>query len=176
MTEPTYEELVTELNTLRPQYNDLQGALKQARARVKELEAAVTDDSAAVKKLQAELMDIKLNNPVAALLDDVLALSKYSAQELAEHYKFEFSDTGAIEMRDAEGKPVTLEEKGKARPVAFEAEDVRRFLESTGKFDHILKSSGMSGSGAPANYSTGTGNRDAKEPERKTPGAGFGLK
>jgi hypothetical protein len=176
MTEPTYEELVTELNTLRTQYSELQGALKQARARVKELEAAVTDDSAAVDKLQAELMDIKLNKPVAALLDDVLALSKYSAQELAEHYKFDLSDTGAIEMRDAEGKPVALEEKGKVRPVAFEAQDVRRFLESTGKFDHILKASGANGSGAPVNYSPGNGNNGAKAPERKAPGAGFGLK
>jgi chromosome segregation ATPase len=180
MTEQTLEELSTEVETLRNLKADLHKNLTEARGRIRELEAAGTEVAAEVDRLRAEVMDLRLHKPVAGLLDSILVGSKYSAQELADHYRFELSDSGEIEMRDPEGKAALVTEKveGKesTRPVRFEAQDVRRFLESTGNFDHILRASGATGSGAPANYSPGNSGNGDKAPERKGPSTGFGLK
>jgi len=171
-TQPTYEELAAEVATLRGLKDELHGNLTKARARVKELEQTA-------EQHQTELTEVKLNRPVAALLEGILVGSKYSAQELADHFKFELDDEGKIELRDLEGNPATITEKadGKevTRPVRFEQQDVRRFLSDTGKFDHIIRASGVTGGGAPNNHPI-SGN---KAPERKpepSSTASFGLK
>lgn len=176
MADPTYEELSAELDTLRSQYSDLQGALKQARARVKELEAGKTE----VDTLRAEILDLKLHNPVAALLGGILVSPKYSMQELAEHYKFELNDAGEIEMRDLEGNPVTLTEnvngKTVTRPVRFEDKDVWRFLVDTGNFNHIIRAR-ATGGGAPSG-GLPSGWQSSEQPASKEAPAkpSFGLK
>jgi len=171
-TQPTYEELAAELATLRGLKEELHGNLTKARARIKELEQTA-------EQQQTELLEVKLNRPVAGLLEGILVGSKYAAQELADHVKFELNDDGQIELRDLEGNPATITEKadGKevTRPVRFEQQDVRRFLSSTGKFDHIIRASGVTGGGAPNNHPI-SGN---KAPERKpepSSTASFGLK
>lgn len=169
MTEQTIEEMRTELETLRTLKADLHKNLTEARARLKGLEQTV-------EQQQAELVDVKLNRPVAAMLDGVL-YGKYAPLELAEHYKFELGDDG-IELRDLEGNPATIVEKvdGKevSRPVRFEQQDIHRFLSSTGKLDHIIKSSGATGGSAPNNSPSGIKQPEAKPVERKS--SSFGLK
>lgn len=176
MAEPTYEEIAAELDTLRSQYSELQGALKQARARVKELEAGKEE----VEMLRAEVMDLKLHKPVAAMLEGVLVSSKYSAQELGDHYKFELNDAGEIEMRDLEGNPITVTEKldgrDTDRPVRFEEHDIWSYLVGTGNFNHIIRGTRATGGGATT--STYRGSRSEASPVAKpaTSKHGFGLK
>ncbi|MGH8433309.1 MAG: hypothetical protein ACRERX_02250 [Pseudomonas sp.] len=178
MTEPTFEELTAEVETLRTLREELHGNLTKARARIKELEAARTTDGEEVERIRAEVLELKLTKPVAALLEDVLVQSKYSAMELAEHYKFELNEAGEIEMCDLEGKPVMTTEKvgdkQSSRPVRFEEEDVRRHLISTGKFDHIVIGSRASGGGASGSPYNPT--PVARKEPSKQPGTGFGLK
>ena len=170
-TQPTYEELTAELATLRGLKEELHGNLTKARARVKELEHTV-------EQQQTELVDVKLNRPVAGLLEGILVGSKYAAQELADHVKFELNEDGQIELRDPEGNPATITEKadGKevTRPVRFEQQDVRRFLSNTGKFDHIIRASGITGGGAPNTYASSHKAAEPKQEARSS--ASFGLK
>lgn len=170
-TQPTYEELAAELATLRGLKEELHGNLTKARARIKELEQTA-------EQQQTELLEVKLNRPVAGLLEGILVGSKYAAQELADHIKFELNEDGQIELRDLEGNPATITEKadGKevTRPVRFEQQDVRRFLCNTGKFDHIIRASGVTGGGAPTAY---TSSHKPAEPKHETrSAASFGLK
>ncbi len=179
MTEPTLEELSAEVETLRNLKADMHKNLTEARARIKELEAASVDGAAEAERLRAEVLDLKLHKPVAGLLDTILVGSKYSAQELADHYRFELGDTGEIELRDAEGKAVLVTEKVEGqettRPVRFEAQDVRRFLEGTGKFDHIIRASQATGGGAPGARSPAYDKPDAKA-KPSSDKTSFGLK
>ncbi|HBS77789.1 MAG: hypothetical protein CMK99_12735 [Pseudomonas sp.] len=170
-TQPTYEELAAELATLRGLKEELHGNLTKARARIKELEQTA-------EQQQTELLEVKLNRPVAGLLEGILVGSKYAAQELADHIKFELNEDGQIELRDLEGNPATITEKadGKeiTRPVRFEQQDVRRFLCNTGKFDHIIRASGITGGGAPNTYASSHKAAEPKQEARSS--ASFGLK
>ena len=159
MTDLTHEELAAEVVALRDEVQklrqvkeDMHTNLTKARARIKELETSQEEGSGEVEQLQAEIMNLKLHNPVATMLEGVLVSPKYSAQELAEHFKFELNDAGEIEMRDLEGYPVTITEKvgGKetTRPVRFEEMDIWRYLVGTGKFNHIIRGNRATGSGA----------------------------
>lgn len=175
---PAVEDQAAEIERMRAHSTELLAELKQARARIKELEQSAANDSEIVAAAKTELLNIKLNNPVEAILGSVLVGAKYSKQEIAEHYKFELNDAGEIEMRDLEGKPVMITEriggKDTSRKLRFEEQDVWRFLTSTGKFDHIVRSSGASGSGA-LHSSTNYG--PTKEPEKApAAGTGFGLR
>lgn len=176
----TNEELSAEVERLRQKNTELLGELKQSRSRVKELEEHFESEGKELEAIKAELLNLKLNHPVADLLEGVLAGGKYAAMELAEHYKFELNAEGKIELRDLEGNPATLTERvdGKevTRPVRFEEQDVWRYLGGTGKFDHILRSSGATGGGAPNNNQVGGAKSTAKPESRKATGAGFGLK
>ncbi|WP_028240528.1 hypothetical protein [Stutzerimonas azotifigens] len=171
-TQPTYEELSNEVATLRTLKDDLHSNLTKARARVKELEQTV-------EQQQTELTEVKLNRPVAHLLEEILVGSKYAAAELADHIKFELNDDGEIQLLDLEGNPVTITEKdgGKevTRPVRFEQRDVRRYLADSGKFDHILKSSGANGGGAPNNH-PGAGGAKPQGKQENRSSASFGLR
>lgn len=152
------QNLTAEVETLRKLKTDLHKSLTEARARIKELEQSTASESDALAAAKAELLDIKLNKPVEALLDSVLACAKYSKQELAEHYQFELNDAGMIEMRDLEGSPIMITERiggnDTTRQLKFDVQDVSRFLGNTDKFDHILRGSQHSGSGAGHGRST----------------------
>lgn len=180
MTEPTLEELSAEVETLRNLKADMHKNLTEARARIKELEAATADGVAETERLRAEVLDLKLNKPVAGLLDTILVGSKYSAQELADHYRFELGDTGEIELRDAEGKTVLVTEKVEGmettRPVRFEAQDVRRFLEGTGKFNHIIRAFASGGGGAPSGGLPGTKIKPTPTGPASSSKSDFGLR
>ncbi|MBT8766870.1 hypothetical protein [Metapseudomonas boanensis] len=180
MADPTYEELSSENARLRQKNAELLDELKKARGRLKELEAAQPEGLSELETLRAEVLDLKLHKPVAAMLKGVLVSPKYSAQELAEHYKFELNEAGEIEMRDLEGNPVTVAEKvdGKevTRSVRFEEMDIWRYLVNTGNFNHIIRGSRASGSGAiPSAARTFTTQQEkAQQPAQAKPN--FGLK
>ncbi|MHB9799971.1 hypothetical protein ACYCAX_19420 [Pseudomonas sp. MT3] len=187
MADPTYEELAAEVETLRDEVqklrqvkDDMHTNLTKARARIKELEASQTEGGSEVEQLRAEVMNLRLHQPVATMLAGVLVSPKYSAQELAEHFKFELNEAGEIEMRDLDGNAVTVTEKvdGKdaTRPVRFEEMDIWRYLVNTGNFNHIIRSSRASGGGAGPSASFSSGVRQEKPQQPATAKTNFGLK
>ena len=141
-----------ELERLRTKNAELLAELKKVKA---ERDGLTTR----VEAQDTEITDYKFNKPVADLLSKVLVSSKYSSQELAEHFTFALNDAGVLEMRDLEGKQVEVSEKvdGKTvtRPIKCEEDEVWRYLaHDYGKLNHIVRSSGASGGGASGSRST----------------------
>lgn len=147
-------------------------------AELKTFKSKAADSGTELEALRSQVDEYRLQRPVADLLSKVLVASKYSAAELAEHFKFELNEAGEIEMRDAEGKPVMVADKvdGKpvTRPIRLEEDEVWRYLaHDYQKLNHIVRSSKATGSGAP-------GARPSSAPHRQAPaapkGEGFGLR
>lgn len=148
-------------------------------AELKTFKTKATESGSEVETLRAQVEEYRLHRPVADLLGKVLVASKYSAAELAEHFKFELNEAGEIEMRDTEGKPVQVTEKvdGKpvTRPIRLEEDEVWRYLaHDYQKLNHIVRASKATGGGAPSN------GRATSAPHRQAPAApkgdGFGLR
>lgn len=136
-----------ELERLRAKNAELLTELKKVKAERDGL-------TAKVEAQDAEITDYKFNKPVADLLSKVLVSSKYSSQELAEHFTFALNDAGSLEIRDTEGNQVQVTEKvdGKTvtRPIKCEEDELWRYLtHDYGKLNHIVRSSKASGGGAP---------------------------
>ena len=143
MTDNT--ENTEELERLRTKNAELLAELKKVKADRDAL-------SITVESHATEIADFKVKKPVEALLDKLLVASKYSGQELAEHFTFALNDAGVLEMRDAEGQPVTVTEKVDgvdiSRPIKCDETEVRRHLTVYGKLDHIVRA-WATGGGAP---------------------------
>ena len=129
-----------ELERLRTKNAELLTELKKVKA---ERDGLTTR----VEAQDAEITEFKFNKPVADLLSKVLVSSKYSSQELAEHFTFALNDAGVLEMRDLDGKPVEVSEKvdGKTvtRPIKCEEDDLWRYLVHYygGKLNHMVRRS-----------------------------------
>ena len=171
MTDTDNTEITAEIERLRAKNAELLDELKAAKGKA-------TESGREVEALRAQVEDSRLHRPVADLLSKVLVSSKYSAAELAEHFKFELNEAGEIEMRDTEGKPVLITEKvdgeSVTRPIKLEEQEVWRYLaHDYQKLNHIVRSSKATGGGASGSNSSGV-------PTRKTPsapkGEGFGLR
>lgn len=179
MSNQTETILNDEIERLRQKNSELLTELKQSKARVKELESQNEAGGTELQTMKTELMNLKLNHPVTELLNGVLVSAKYSAMELAEHYKFEINDEGKVEMRELDGTPVQVKEKvdGKevSRPVRFEENDIWKFLSDQGGFDHIIRGSRATGGGAMGARVT-TQSPQQKAPQEPRQAGGFGLK
>jgi len=170
-TAPDSAEMSAEIERLRAKNAELLAELKTFKSKA-------TDSGTELEALRAQVEEYRLHRPVADLLSKVLVSSKYSAQELAEHFKFELNEAGEIEMRDAEGKPVMVADKvdgeSVTRPIKLEEDEVWRYLaHDYGKLNHIVRGSKATGSGA-------MGARPSSAPHRQAPaapkGEGFGLR
>lgn len=149
-----------ELDRLRAKNAELLAELKKVKA---ERDGLTTK----VEAQDAEITEYKFNKPVADLLSKVLVASKYSSQELAEHFTFALSDAGVLEMRDLDGKQVEVSEKvdGKTvtRPIKCEEMEVWRYLGEYGKLNHIVRASGASGGGATGSRTTASAPKSRSE-------------
>lgn len=150
-----------ELERLRAKNAELLTELKKVKA---ERDGLTTK----VEAQDAEITEYKFNKPVADLLSKVLVSSKYSSQELAEHFTFALNDAGVLEMRDLDGKPVEVSEKvdGKTvtRPIKCEETELWRYLaHDYGKLNHIVRASGASGGGASGSRTTASAPKSRSE-------------
>lgn len=150
-----------ELERLRAKNAELLTELKKVKA---ERDGLTTK----VEAQDAEITEYKFNKPVADLLSKVLVSSKYSSQELAEHFTFALNDAGVLEMRDLDGKPVEVSEKvdGKTvtRPIKCEETELWRYLaHDYGKLNHIVRASGASGGGATGSRATASAPKSRSE-------------
>lgn len=170
-TQATPEALQREIEALRNKNSELLGKLKAAQSARDEAQTALEAAQATASDMQGQVRALRLDAPVAALLDDIALDAELFQGLFHRHYRFELDDAGAIVILDAEGKPAMVTEPdkvtrssgsrskpqevqrtpGETRPAAFTAEDVRRLAETcpdADKLDHVLIGSRATGCGA----------------------------
>jgi hypothetical protein len=159
-----------ELDRLRTKNAELLAELKKVKGERDAL-------SITVESHAAEISDFKVNKPVEGLLDKLLVASKYSSQELAEHFTFSLNEAGVLQMLDANGQPVTVTEKVDgvevSRPIKCEESEVRHHLVAYGKLNHIMRA-WANGGGAGHGYSEPP--KPGGRTEVATPTFGLGRK
>lgn len=150
-----------EIESLRSHNAELLADLKKARTKLKEtieqLEALTTERDAA----KSELLDLRLHRPVEALLDRLSPLPEFFKQAFeARGYRFALDDDGKVVVRDAEGQPVKILDKGEPKEVQFDEKDISYLVLETGipesersasvaNFEKLLRGSQATGGGAP---------------------------
>ncbi|WP_312379036.1 hypothetical protein [Pseudomonas oryzihabitans] len=174
--EPNNDALHGEIERLREKNAELLNEVKRYKTRATEAEGAL--DTA-----RNELTTIKLHQPVEDMLRDMFVVSPRLARlELEEHYQFALGEDGKVQVTDKQGQPLSLlpdatsdDPNPKARPAAFNAEDMRQAFVQAGKFDKILVGSRATGGGASgANRSSGAPAK-TNEPAQN-PAPAFGLR
>ena len=167
----TVETLQREVEALRAKNSELLGKYKAVQAARDEAQAALEAAQATASDMQGQVRALRLDAPVAALLDDIALDAELFQGLFNRHYRFELDDAGAIVILDAEGQPAMVTEpdkvthltgsrgkpqeeqrtSGQSRPAAFTANDVRRLAETcpdADKLARVLVASRADGGGA----------------------------
>jgi hypothetical protein len=114
-----------ELEALRSKNRELLDELKKARAKSAELETLQEQLTAA----KTEVLELKLHQPVRALLDQVLIPpNKFAIAEVMDDYKFQLDDDGKIQMLGSDDKAVE-----------FAVESVTDFLGGVEKYAGVVR-------------------------------------
>ncbi|WP_434026179.1 hypothetical protein [[Pseudomonas] boreopolis] len=198
LPETTTEALQAEIDALRAKNAELLAELKAAKAKATDAQAALEAAQGERDAALADVRALRLDQPVAAVLDDVAVDGELFGQLFARHYQFALGDDGRVIILDAKGEPAMVREPdtvvtggnkggrpeerrtpGKVRPATFTAGDVRLLAEGTPDAERFVRLYAVraNGGGGP-----GPGYRDlsptgpAGKPEAQPAPSPFGLR
>ena len=173
--ETTTEALQVEIEALRTKNVELLAELKTAKAAAKEAQDALATLQGERDAAVADVRALRLDGPVARVLDEVAVDPELFRTLWDKHYTFALDDAGAVAIFDKDGnvatvteggstttggnrrgkRPETTRVLGKERPARFTAEDVRLLCDASPdkpRFDHVLRGFSGYGGGAVGNY------------------------
>lgn len=150
MTDMTPDQ--KEIEALRAHNAELLGDLKRFKAQTKELATQVEALTGERDNANAAVQAVRLDSPVANMLERVSLAPELFAHQFAKEYTFTLTDDG-IAIHDLEGNPAQLtDDKGKARPAQFTEDDIRKLTDASphkAAFAPITIVCRASGGGAP---------------------------
>lgn len=194
----TPEALQRQIDALRAKNSELLGKLKAAQTARDEAQEALEAMQTTATEAQGQVVALRLDAPVNALLDDIALDAELFQSLFQRHYRFALDDSGAVVILDAEGKPAMVTEPdkvthgpgsdgkrqqkvttpGDTRPAAFTANDVRRLAETcpdADKLAHVLVASRANGGGAVGSKGLQPSPSPIREPSKPQPQP-FGLR
>lgn len=156
MTDMTPEQ--KEIEALRAKNIELLGKLKKVQGErdtaQTALEAATGERDNALGAVKA----LKLDQPVAAMLERVSLAPELFAAQWSKEYTFAMTDDG-IAIHDLDGNPaIVTDDKGKPRSAQFTEGDINLLCDQSPHkaiFDHVVIGSRASGGGASGSRGSG---------------------